>query len=84
MDIKWLTANDFLACYIKSRARILGRFKGAGSTSIQGPHYYEGEIVVLEKVPSSTERPSVRELRTNGNREPIYQVRNDGSTNKIQ
>ena len=40
----------------------------------------EEYIVVRERIPSRTERPSVREPGTNGNHAPIGQAQNDGSS----
>ena len=38
----------------------------------------EEDLVVRDRVPSRTERPSVREPGTNGNHAPIGQAHNDG------
>ena len=44
----------------------------------------EEDLVVRERVPSRTERPSVREPDTNGNHAPIGQAQNDGSSANSQ
>ena len=44
----------------------------------------EEDLVVRERVPSRTERPSVREAGTNGNHAPIGQSHNDGSNANSQ
>ena len=44
----------------------------------------EEDLVVRERVPSRTKRPSFREPRTNGNHAPIGQAQNDGSSANIQ
>ena len=80
LDDEWLTADERLTCFSKAREQIVGRFKGSYLTSIQGPQYYEEDLVVRESVPSRTERPSVREPGTNGNHAPIGQAHNEGSS----
>ena len=44
----------------------------------------EADLVLRDRVPIRTERPSVRELGTNGNHAPIGQVQNDVSSANIQ
>ena len=44
----------------------------------------EEDLVVKERVPSSTERPSVREPGTNCNYASIGQAQNDGSSTNSQ
>ena len=44
----------------------------------------EEDLVVRERVPIRTERPSVREPGTNGNHAPIGQSQNNGSSDNIQ
>ena len=44
----------------KYRDRVVGRFKVAESPFVQGPQYFYADLVVRERFPSSTERPSVR------------------------
>ena len=59
-DEEWLTANEHLTRFSKARDKIVGRVKGSEFPSVQGPQPYEEDLVVRERVPSSTERPSVR------------------------
>ena len=68
---EWLTADEQLTCFIKSREQIVGRFKGTESPSVRGPQSSKEDLVVRERVPSRTERPSVREPGTNVNHAPI-------------
>ena len=42
------------------------------------------DLVVRERVPSRTERPSVRYPFTNGNHAPIVQAQNDGFSANIR
>ena len=42
------------------------------------------DLVVRERVPIRTDRPSVREPGTNGNHAPIGQAQNDGSSDNTQ
>ena len=44
----------------------------------------EEDLVVRERIPSRTERPSVREPGTNGNHAPIGQAQNYGSSANSQ
>ena len=44
----------------------------------------EEDLVVRERVPSRTKRPSVRETGTNGNHAPIGQAQNNGSSANSQ
>ena len=46
---------------------------------MQGPQSSEEDLVVRERVPRSTEIPSVIEPGTNGNHAPIGQAQNGGS-----
>ena len=57
---EWLTADEQLTRFSKSREQILGRVKGTESPYVQGPQSSEKDLVVREKVPSRTEMPSVR------------------------
>ena len=68
-----MTANDQLTRFSKAREKIVGRVKRSESPSIKGPQYSKEDLVVREKVPSRTERPSVREPGNNGNHAPIAQ-----------
>ena len=60
LDDEWLTVDDQLTCFSKSREQIVGRVKGIESPSVQEPQSSEEDLVVRERVPSRTERPSVR------------------------
>ena len=80
MDDEWLTADEQLTRFRKSIEKILGRFKGSESLSIQGPQYSEEDIFVRDKVPSRTEGISVREPGTDWNNALIGQAQNDGSS----
>ena len=68
---EWLTANEQLTRFRKAREKIVGRFKGTESPSVQVPQSYKGYLVLRERVPSRTERPSVRDHGTNGTHVPI-------------
>ena len=41
LDDEWLTADDQLTRFRKSREKIVGRVKGTESPSVQGPKYSE-------------------------------------------
>ena len=75
-----MISDDQLTRFSKAREKIVGRVKGSGSLSIQGPQSSEEYLVVMERFPSRTERPSVREPVTNGNHAPIGQAQNNGSS----
>ena len=79
LDDEWLTANEQLTHFRKAREKIVGRVKGSESPSVQGPQYSEEDLVVRDRVPISTERPSVRKPGTNGNHALIGQYQNNGS-----
>ena len=79
-----MNADEQLTRFRKAREKIIGRVKGTESPSVQGPQYYEEDLVVRERVPSSTERPSVREPCTNGNHATIVQSHNGGSSANSQ
>ena len=66
--------------FSKAREQIVGRVKRTESPYVQVHQYYEEYLVLREMVPSRTERPSVKEHRTNGNHEPIGQAQNSGSS----
>ena len=66
-DDEWLTSNERLTCFSKTRDQIVGRGKGAESPYVQGHQYSEEELVVREKVTRRTERLSIRKYGTNGN-----------------
>ena len=74
LNDEWLTVNEQLTCFSKDREQIVGWFKGTELPSVQGSQSYEEDLVVKERVPSSTERQSVREPCTNGNHAPIGQA----------
>ena len=84
LDDKWLTANEQLTRFRKAREKIVGRVKGTESPYVQGPQSSEEDLVVRERVPSSTELQSVREPGTNGNHAPIGQAQNGGSSANSQ
>ena len=60
LDDEWLTSNEQLTRFIKARDKHLGRAKGSELPSIQGPKYVEEYLIVRERAPSRTDRPSVR------------------------
>ena len=74
LDDEWLTVDDKLTRFSKSREQIVGKVKGTESPSVQGPQSSEEGLVVKERVPIRTEIPSVREPGTNGNHAPIGQA----------
>ena len=80
LDDEWLTADEQLTRFSKAREKIVGRVKRTESPSVQGPQSPEEDLVVRERLPSRTERPSVREPGTNGNHAPIGQAQNSGSS----
>ena len=73
-----MTADEQLTNFRKSREKILGVVKETESPSVQGPQSPEEDLVVRERVPIRTERPSVIEPVTNGNHSPIGQAHNYG------
>ena len=75
-----MTADEQLTRFRKAREKIVGRAKGSESPYVQEPQSSEEDLVVRERVPSRTERPSVIEPGTNGNHAPIGQSQNDGSS----
>ena len=60
LDDEWLTTDERLTCFSKDREKIVGRVKGSDSPSVQGHKYFEEDLFVSDRVPSRTERPSVR------------------------
>ena len=84
LDDEWLTADEQLTCFSRSREKVVGRVKGKELPSVQGAQYYEEDLVVMERVPSRTYRLSVREPGTNGNHAPIGKAQNGGSSANIQ
>ena len=79
-----MTANEQLTRFSKSREKIVRRVKGTELPSVQRPQYSEKDLVVRERVPSWTERPSVIETGNNGNHAPIGQAQNGGSSDNSQ
>ena len=77
LDDEWLTANDQVPRFSKAIEKIVGRVKGSELSSVQGPQSYEEDLFVRDRVPSRTERPSVREPGTNGSHAPIGQAQNN-------
>ena len=71
LDDEWLTVDEQLTRCIKAIEKFLGRVKATELPYFQGPQSYEEDLVVRERVPSRTERPSVREPGTNVNHAPI-------------
>ena len=57
---EWLTDDEQLTHFRKAREKIVGRVKGTELSSVQGPQYYEEDLVVRERVPSRSEIKSVR------------------------
>ena len=43
---EWFTADEQLTRFSKAREKIVGRFKGTESPSVQGPQYYEEDLFV--------------------------------------
>ena len=84
LDDGWLTVNEQLTHFSKSRYQIVGRVKGAKLPYIQGPQFSEEFLVVREMVPIRTDRLSVREPGTYGNHAIIGQAQNNGYSANIQ
>ena len=84
LDDEWLTANEKLTRFRKSREKIVGRVKGSESPSVQEPQYSEEDLFIRERVKIRTERPSVREPGTNGNHATIGQAQNSSSSANSQ
>ena len=79
-----MTADEQFTRFIKVREKIVGRVKGSYPPYVQGPQSSEEDLVVKDRVPIRTERPSVREPGTNWNHAPIGQAQNDGSSDSQQ
>ena len=75
-----MTAYEQLTCFSKAREKIILRVKGSESPSVQGTQSYEEDLVVRDRVPSRTDRQSVRKPVTNGNHAPTGQAQNDVSS----
>ena len=56
-----MTDDEQLTRFSKAREQIVGRVKGTESKYVQGPQSSEEYLVVMERVPSRTDIPSVRE-----------------------
>ena len=84
LDDELLTADEQLTRSRKAREKIVGRVKGSELPSVQGPQYFEEDLVVRERVLSRTERQSVREPGTNGNHLPIGKEQNGIYSENIQ
>ena len=67
LDDEWLTADERLTHFIKDRERIVERTKVAESPYVQGPQYFEEELIICERYPISTKSKSVSETITNMN-----------------
>ena len=80
LDAEWLIANERLTSFRKDRNKNVGRVKVSESSSVQWLQYYEEDLVVRERVASSTETPSVIKPRTDGKHATIGQAQNDGSS----
>ena len=77
LDDKWLIANYRLIGFSKNKEQIVGRIKRLDLPYVQGPQYWEGNLVVMEKDLISTEKPPIREPGTNGNHAHVCQAVND-------
>ena len=51
LDDVWLNAHDLLTSFSKYREWVVGRTKGAESPYVQGPQYFEENLVVSERSP---------------------------------
>ena len=60
LDDEWLTVDEQLTCFRKSREWTVGRVKGSESPYVHGPQSSEEDLVVRERFPSRTESISVR------------------------
>ena len=60
LDGECLTADERLPCFSKSGEKIIGKVKGAESSSFEGPQYSEEYLCVRNRVPIRIERLSVR------------------------
>ena len=81
---QWLSVDEQLTCFSKAREQMVGRFKVTEQPSVQGPQSSEEDLVVRQRVPSSTEITSVRKPDTNGNHAPIGQAQNGCSSANSQ
>ena len=51
LDDGWLNPHDLLRSFSKYREWVVGRIKGADLPSVQGPQYFEENLVVSERSP---------------------------------
>ena len=72
---EWLNADERLTRLGKARDKIVGRVKGLESPSVQVSQSSEKYLVVRERFPSRTKRPSVRESDTDGTVRPLVKHR---------
>ena len=84
LDDEWLNADEQLTRFRKVRGHIVGRVKVTELPSVKGPQTSEQYLVVRERVPRRTERPSVREPGTNGKHVTIGQAKNRSSSANSQ
>ena len=54
LNDEWLTANEQLTHFSKSREQIAGRIKGIELPYVQGPQSSVEDLVLRERVPSRT------------------------------
>ena len=80
----WLTSDEWLTHFIKTREKNVGKVKGAELPSFQGTQSYEEKLFFMGRVPSRTARPSVIEPGTDENHIPIFQAQNGGSSDNSQ
>ena len=71
---EWLTSDERLTRFTKSRDQIVGRFKVSHPPYVQGPQSSEEDLFLRESIPSRNERLSVRETGTYRNHVTIGQV----------
>ena len=79
-----MTADNQLTHFSKYREKIVRRVKGSESLSIQGQQYAEEYLVIRERFPSRTERPSVIEPGNDWNHAPVSQAQNAVSSSNTQ
>ena len=84
LDDELLTVDEQFTHFSKSREQIVGRVKGIESPYVQRPQSFDEDLVVRERVPISTDIPSVREPDTNGNHAPISQAQSGSSSANSQ
>ena len=79
-----MTVDERVTHFSKSREKILGRVTGEDSPCVQGPQSSGKDLVVRNKVPSRTDRISVREPGIDGNHAPVGKTQNDCSSANSQ